>query len=221
MRQTIPILGLSLLALAVTPAVRGEGGSSAPSVPSTRPQTPQEMAAEVYNQGLRHRDKAWKLEEKAQAASAAERAKLEEKIRKQYENAAEEFEKATRFNPRMYQAYSDLGYVLRKLGSYQDSLAAYDRALALEPGYPQAIEYRAEAYLGLNRLEDAKQSYMQLFRGAREQADLLMAAMKRWVEERRSEPAGVDAQTLEAFAGWVAEREQMAAQTAKGSKSSW
>ena len=32
----------------------------------------------------------------------------------------------------------------------------YDEALRLSPAYNEAIEYRGEAYLGLNRIEDAK-----------------------------------------------------------------
>ena len=35
----------------------------------------------------------------------------------------------------------------RRLGEYDRSLAAYEKALALSPDYPEAIEYRAEAYL--------------------------------------------------------------------------
>ena len=35
----------------------------------------------------------------------------------------------------------------RKLGNYDIALSAYERALALHPGYPEALEYRGEAFL--------------------------------------------------------------------------
>ena len=53
-----------------------------------------------------------------------------------------------------------------------------DRALELAPDYGEAIEYRAEAYLGLDRIDDAKKAYMQLFNLDRALADELMEAMR-------------------------------------------
>ncbi len=76
----------------------------------------------------------------------------------------------------MHEAWNYLGYTHRKLGDYQAALTAYDRALNLKPGYPEAIEYRGHAYLGLNRLEDAKQAYLTLFAGNRQLAAQLLAA---------------------------------------------
>ena len=90
---------------------------------------------------------------------------------------------------------------------------SYNRALELAPGYVEAIEYRAEAYLGLNRLEEAKQSYIDLFRLDRDQADALMTAMRGWIEERSAGEA-VSEDTVEAFAVWVEERSEIASQTA-------
>ena len=47
------------------------------------------------------------------------------------------------------------GYAYRKLGDYDRSLAHYDRALALNPHNMNALEYLGEAYLELDRPEDA------------------------------------------------------------------
>ena len=62
----------------------------------------------------------------------------------------------------------------------------------LAPASSEAIEYRAEAYLGLNRLDDAKQAYMHLFVHDRSASNVLMKAMKAWVGKHRARPAGVD-----------------------------
>ena len=73
-------------------------------------------------------------------------------------------------------------YSQRKLGNYEAALAAYDQALTYSPAYGEAIEYRAEAYLAFNRLDDAKSAYLTLFRDARPLAAQLMATMQKWVE---------------------------------------
>ena len=65
-------------------------------------------------------------------------------------------------------------------------MAAYNQALEIQPDYAEAIEYRAEAFLGLNRLDEVKEAYMQLFREDRERADELMSAMQQWVDQRQT-----------------------------------
>ena len=68
------------------------------------------------------------------------------------------------------------------------------------------------AYLGLNRIDDAKNAYMQLFQSARPLADQLMAEMQKWVAERRA--AGNAAAEVDALAQWIDERSNIARQTA-------
>jgi tetratricopeptide (TPR) repeat protein len=102
---------------------------------------------------------------------------------------------------------------LRKVGNYNASLDAYGKALQIQPNYTPAIEYRAEAYLGLNRLDDVKSAYMTLFTADRPRADELTAAMEKWVDKRQADPGGVDPATVESFGKWVAERKQLASQT--------
>jgi tetratricopeptide (TPR) repeat protein len=102
---------------------------------------------------------------------------------------------------------------LRRIGRLEDSLAAYDRALALNGIYTEAIEYRAETYLGLDRLEEAKGAYIDLFSGDPARADLLMKAMQEWIVERRETPGTVDAETVNEFASWVDKRLEIAGQT--------
>ena len=206
--------------MGLLPATPADGAGSQPvsqpTPPQTPPLSPEEAGKEAYNQGLKHRDKAWGYEDKAKAAkSDADREKLLGKAQKQYGKAIPLFETATEKVPQFHQAYSSLGYALRKTGQHEEALAAYDKALEIAPFYAEAIEYRAEAYLGLGRLEDAKEAYMLLFSGNREHADELMEAMKTWVEERRADPAGMSAEDIDAFATWVKERGEIADQSAR------
>jgi tetratricopeptide (TPR) repeat protein len=205
------ILVIAALA-AITAAYASGGASSPPPRASTEPQrTPEERAREHYNQGLHYRDKAWKLEKQLAGASTdKDRQKLEKKIVKNYGKAVDELEDAVRSDPTMHPAFSSLGYALRKTGRYEESLQAYDYALSLEPSYAEAIEYRAEAYLALDRLEDAKNAYIKLFGQDRARADELLDAMQIWLEHQRNGSANVDQTTLEAFAGWVCERAEIA-----------
>jgi tetratricopeptide (TPR) repeat protein len=131
--------------------------------------------------------------------------------RREFEAASKEFQTAVRHAPDNYQAHNGLGYAYRKLGNYERALESYDHALKLAPSFPQAIEYRAEAYLGLNRLEEVKRAYMQLFVADRGASNVLMQAMKVWVEQRRTAPKSIDAAALDAFDAWVRERDALAA----------
>lgn len=210
-----------LLATFVTGTAALAAGSKPQQAVPLEPEvqkTPEEQAIDHYNFGLSYRDKAWKLEEKAAAAdNEKERAKLESKAEKLWKKAIQEQEFATAKNPAFFEAFGSLGYALRKTGDYPASLTAYDRALKLQPDYTEAIEYRAEAYLGLDRVEDAKEAYIRLFSLDRAQADMLLDAMKQWVDRRSSE-GGIDKATLSEFSDWVLEREEIAGQTASVSE---
>ena len=205
--------GLLLVGLVFIPGLLSAAGDSAmPQTPSAISKTPKQMAVDEYNSGLRRQKAALKLEEKASKAKPEDRKKLEAKIRKSWEAAIEDFSDAVMNDPSLYQAHSGLGHAYRKAGNYEASLQAYERSLEIEPRYAEAIEYRAEAYLGLNRLEEAKQAYMLLFTGDRARADELASAMKRWVEMRRTDPAGVAPETVEQFATWLNARQELASQ---------
>lgn len=184
-------------------AVAGGGGKKKTAEEAER--TPEQAAVEAYNTGIESRDAAWKIEkELAATTEPAARKKLSAKLEKAFRSAAQSFTAAIGKDPMMYEAHSDLGYCLRKLGDYDASIAAYTKALEIEPRYPNAIEYRAEAYLALNRLEEAKAAYMDLFEGQSDQAPALLEAMQHWVAQN---PGDGD------FAGWVAERAEIAGQT--------
>lgn len=205
--------GLALVAFTCSAAIAL--AASTPSMPSQQtsaPRTPQQIAIEKYNSGLRRQAKALKLEEKSATVKETDRAKSEVKVRKEWEAAIKDFAAATQNDPRMYQAYSGLGHAYRKVGRFDESLHAYDKSLAIEPRFAEAIEYRAEAYLGLNRVEDAKAAYLVLFAGDRPRAEELAQAMKKWVEDRRANLAGADPAAVESLASWLSERSELATQ---------
>ena len=209
---------LAVVAFMLVPAASsasGSGGASAslPRAEQRQPVTPEQEAIVLYNDGISYRDKAAKLEKEAETETdAGKRQKLEAKAKDKHEDSIKKFAKATEKNPAMFQAWGSLGYAYRKIGKYNESLAAYGKALEIQPNYTPAIEYRAEAYLGLNQLESVKAVYMQLFTIDRPRADELSAAIDKWLEKRKTDPAGVDPAQLQEFSAWAAQRKQLASQ---------
>jgi len=188
--------------------------------PSTA-MNPQDNAIRSFNDGLRYRDRAWKAEkELATTQDPARRQKLSEIIQKSYAADVRSQRAAISDNPKMFQAHTELAYALRKTGNYDEALKSYDTALQIMPNYGEAIEYRAEAYLGLNRLDDTKNSYLMLYNGgAKDLSKQLGEAMQKWVADRKADPGTVAATTIDDFAKWVSQRSEIAGTA--GSGSSW
>jgi tetratricopeptide (TPR) repeat protein len=204
--------------LAVAQLSLGASGSSVPAPSGSAPMrtmTPEERAVEAYRNGDEHRVKGKKLEDEASAKSGKDAEKAASKARGEFEKSLKDFKNAAKLDPKLYQAYNGMGYAYRKTGDYAAALEMYDQAinLAAPNFFPEAVEYRAEAYLALNRLDDARQAYLDLFAADRKQADLLMAAMKNWVAARKADAAGVDPDAIAGFEKWIGEREGMARQT--------
>jgi len=176
--------------------------------------TPEQMARDAYNSGIGHKDKGLKYEADAEKQAAKDQEKTLAKAKDEFGKALKDFEKATKLVPDLYQAYNGLGFSYRKTGDYTKALENYHKALALAPGFPDAMEYRGEAYLGLNRVDDAKQAYLDLFAKDRTQADQLMKAMGAWVAKRQADPSGVDPAVVSAFDSWIKERTKVATLTA-------
>ena len=218
------------LTLATSCTAFGAGGgpsmpSSSPSLQTREPPTPEEQARAAYNSAIRGVEKGDELlADAARQTDARKREKLNKKANDAYAGAARKFAKAVEVRPGMYEAWNYLGYCHRKMGKFDTALAAYDRALALKPDYAEAVEYRGHAYLGLNRLSEAKDAYLSLFASNRKLAASLLGAMQQWVGEHRG-GAGVDPGSFDAFASWVNERSAIASQTAsltrEGANSAW
>lgn len=218
-----------ILLLASTCTAFGAGGGPSPSPTPTQsrePLSPEDQARNEYNAGVRLVEKADKLSADAMhQGDERKKTKAFSKAEQSYAAAMKKFVHATELQPSNYQAWNYVGYTSRKMGRYEDALAAYDRALRLKPDYAEAIEYRGHAYLGLNRLSDAKTAYLALFAGNRQLAATLLSAMQAWVGEHRNNAGGVDGATVESFASWVSERSNIANQTAsltrEGAASAW
>ena len=179
------------------------GGSGGSAQRSSR--SPELTSKRYYKAGLRHKARAWKLEEKAAKEDDLEdRDKLLAKARKSYEKAIEAQSAAMKAFASNYEAANELGYALRKTGSYEKAIASYDRALELNAVYFPAVEYRAEAYLATGQLDKAKRSYMALFRNDRKLAHQLMTAMEEWLAKQAA------GDTTASFAEWLKERKALA-----------
>jgi tetratricopeptide (TPR) repeat protein len=219
-------LAVSLL-LAMTCTAFGAGsGQGTTSTDGPLPKSPENVALNAYNTGVRLVEKADELSaDAARQTDAQKQKKAYDKARKNYSNAARKFAQAIEVQSGMYTAWNYLGYTQRKLGNYPDALTAYDRALSIKPGYAEAIEYRGHAYLGLNRLSEAKEAYLALYSGNRKLAASLLAAMQEWVGAHRTNAAGLDGAMVDSFASWVTERSKIAGQTLgltrEGAASSW
>ena len=123
------LIALALALIVAAPAVAA-AAEPTPSPASRGPlQTP---AEEEYGKGMRaKRAKEWSV-------------------------AVASFQKATELKPDFPEAWSELGYALRNVGNYPQSVKAYDEALRLKPRFPEALEYLGEAYVKMGRTADAQ-----------------------------------------------------------------
>ena len=170
------------------------------SSPSSSPDT---TSGAAFSSGVKHLNAGDKAEQKAEQKKALD----------EFGKALKDFQAAVRLDPKNHRAFNGLGYAYRKTGDYNKALESYSAALQISPNFPDAIEYRAEAFLGLNRTEDAKQAYLALFASSRTHADLLLKAMKAWVEKRHANPDGVDPAALATFEAWLHERAALSERT--------
>jgi tetratricopeptide (TPR) repeat protein len=190
-------------------AASGGGGDSdaGSSSSSTRKAAdPSAIAEKAYKRGLRKRDTAWKHQERAANADSEKVRSYElKKADRAWADATTQYRKAVRLKTDYHQAHSSLGYALRKQGKYDESIAAYGRALEIEPEYAEAIEYQAEAYLSLNRLEEVIDAHRWLNSFDREKSALLMTAIEAWIASAQQQPPpGVTPDTLTWFGDWAA-----------------
>ncbi|MBM4383542.1 MAG: tetratricopeptide repeat protein [Deltaproteobacteria bacterium] len=178
--------------------------------------SPQEIALGHFEAGEKARKQALDLFVEAQAATDPKaRAKAVESANAKLKRAQRSYKEATRADGRAFYAWNGIGFCQRMLGDNEAALASYDKALKIEPGFPQAVEYRGEAYMNLGKLDEAKAAYMDLFARERALADMLLKKMQAWVAaaKQNSQTPGAQAR-LDEFAKWVDERAALAQETA-------
>jgi tetratricopeptide (TPR) repeat protein len=140
----------------------------------------------------------------AASSNEAERKAAQRDAQEAYRTSLPHFTTATRLDSSMHEAYTYLGYANRKLGRYEESLKAYDQALKINPDTPYAIEYQGEAFLALNRIDEARFNFLRLYALDPQHAAKLLKAMQAWLEANKEKPpAGID---VPALAAWVADR---------------
>lgn len=141
--------------------------SSAAFASESDEKTPEEKAAEIikkatkeYNRGVKYMAKAQEKLKKGDSAYAFNyRATSLAKAKKEYEKAIKKFNKAIKLNPKFVEAYSNLGFCLRKIGDYESSFSSYNMALSLDSSYAPAREYLGETYLALDSLAKALEQW--------------------------------------------------------------
>ncbi|MDA1074171.1 MAG: tetratricopeptide repeat protein [Proteobacteria bacterium] len=209
MKAKHPAVLLTMLLLVPSPIGFTAGSSSGGGdMPASRSDLapPERSSESQYKSALKQKEKAWKFEAKAAAATDdKDREKNLVKAQKAYQKAIKGQTKALKTYSRNYKAANELGYALRKTGDYEKAIGAYNYALQINPDYHQAIEYRGEAFLALGYHEHAKQAYLQLFRDDRELAAQLMSAIETWLADETN--AANDTTDL---AAWVEERKSLA-----------
>ena len=181
------------------------GEEPSPSAPE--PTSASDLAVVAYKAGLGYISKAKDADSDAvKAADDKKKAKALAKVSNLYGKALDRFEDAVDKDPGMVDAWNDIGLCELHLGFYDEAVMAYANVLELKPGYSEAYENRAEAYLGLNKVAEAKSDYMTLFKTARPLAGQLMTYMHQWIDERQRDPKGVSSEDLAAFVKWTDER---------------
>lgn len=195
---------------AAAPAHADPPGAFRPPAPTTsaKPVLSEVRAIEAYNLGYAAVQRADHAVALAEASSDPdEKRRSQRTAADQYEESLRHFEEAVRLDAYLYEAFTYLGYANRKLGRHTRALEAYEHALELNPDYSYAIEYQGQAYLGLNRIEDARLNYLRLYALNKGQAKKLLQAMQAWLESHKAAaPAGIDVDT---FAAWVAQRAEL------------
>jgi tetratricopeptide (TPR) repeat protein len=82
--------------------------------------------------------------------------------RKDWAAAQAVLEPYTAANPRSADGFNLLGYSLRNLKKYDESLVAYKQALTLDPKHKGAHEYIGIAYIQMGQLDKAKEHLASL-----------------------------------------------------------
>ncbi len=181
----------------------------------TYDEKPDVAAKKSYAAAIKALNKAKEFEAIAAAApNDDKRAAALGKMGDNYNKALDLFTEALSKQGDMIDAWDNVGYVHLRLGAYAEAVDDYNHALARKPDLLEAIAHRAEANLALDRLEDVKIAYMDLFNHAPNLADQLMLAMHKWLSAHRDDAHGMRPADVAAFDKWLQERDTVAQQSA-------
>ncbi|HWG72338.1 MAG TPA: tetratricopeptide repeat protein [Steroidobacteraceae bacterium] len=194
----------------------GVPGDEMPSTPAT--EKPDAAARKAYAAAMKSLNRAHEYEEAAaKAPNEDKKSAALEKVGDAYNRALDQFTEALSNKGDMVDAWNHVGYVHLRLGAYNESIDDYNHALALNADLLDAVEHRGEAFLAVDRLDDAKAAYMDLFYHSRPLADQLMVSMQKWQETHRVSANGMRPADIDSFGKWLLERDGIAKQTASAS----
>ena len=74
-------------------------------------------------------------------------------MEKNYKLAEEQYRKAVKIDSKYAEAFSNLGYALRKQGAYDEAVTNYKTAIRLNYKLAEAHEYLGEAYAEMGEFE--------------------------------------------------------------------
>jgi Flp pilus assembly protein TadD len=101
---------------------------------------------------------AWSADTAPKVAPDPELTQARELIaKKDWGNALQVLEGYTRAKPASADGFNLLGYSLRNLKRFEESLVAYEQALKLDPAHRGAHEYIGVAYIQMGQLGKAKE----------------------------------------------------------------
>ena len=156
----------------------GSGSKDEEKSPEEQKQEQLQKATKHYNKGVEHMEKARKKAATADSTFAFNyRATSNDKARREYEKAVDEFKEALVLQPEMVEAHNNLAYCFRKLGMIEESLRQYKRALVIDSSYALAREYLGETYLAMGDLEMANMQHAWLVEHKSVYADTLAQAI--------------------------------------------
>lgn len=204
MQRSRPLAGLALLALApLAAAVPDESGALVdPNAAASGVAEDAVMTARLnYNIGFERFENVRRLELTGGEPRGAAARTREAEVTRGLAEARERFRAAAIANPQMKEAWNMLGYTSRRLGDYEESLQAYERALALAPDYPEAIEYRAELFMLTGRFDEVRTAYARLQQSSPSYAAELKSALQAWAKQK--DAPGSRAEGRDAFVAWI------------------
>jgi tetratricopeptide (TPR) repeat protein len=189
------------------------GGGDMPTSKST--EKPDAAAKKAYTAGVKSLNKAREFEDvAAKATNPDKKAGALDKVSDAYGRALDQFTEALSNKGDMVEAWNGAGFVHLRLGAYSESIDDYNHALRIKSDLLEAVEHRAEAYMAVDRLDEAKAAYMDLFNHDRPLADQLMATMQAWLDSHRVTANGMRPGDVDSFGKWLQERDGIAKQTA-------
>jgi len=199
------ISALALLALAPAAyAIPDANGNLVDPAEAAAPDLSNDSAMQArlqYNLGFETFQKSTQLEMTGASLSGAKAQENAQAVHEGFRKARDNFRAAAAADPKMKEAWNMVGYTSRRVGDYEESLAAYDKALALAPDYPEAIEYRAELFVMTGRFMQARDAYAALQKFSPSYAATLKTAMRDFLKKGVTSPATPEERA--AFAAWV------------------